>query len=158
MIEKITNVKLKEESSILNDLEIVMPCDVTNPLLGLKGAAYVFGPQKGAKLNELPFFDEQIAKIIKLYLKGRHPDTYEQEFKRIQHIPGTGASGGIVGAILACFDKGHIVSGMDFITEQCNLDEEIANSDVILTGEGSIDKTTMEGKVVHKIHELCMKY
>lgn len=44
-----------------------MPCDVTNPLLGLKGAAYVFGPQKGAKLSDLPYFDKQIGKIIQMY-------------------------------------------------------------------------------------------
>lgn len=60
--------------------------------------------------------------------------------------------------MLACFDKSNIISGMDFISEECSLESEISNADVVLTGEGSIDQTTMEGKVVHKIHELCMKY
>jgi glycerate kinase len=47
---------------------------------------------------------------------------------------------------------------MEFVTNVCNLEDEIKNSEVILTGEGSIDQQTMEGKVVYKIHELCKKY
>lgn len=58
MIEQIVDINLiKENQKMLQDLEIMMPCDVNNPLIGLRGAAYVFGPQKGVKFDDLPYFD-----------------------------------------------------------------------------------------------------
>ena len=59
-ISEIDSVSIKEEhkKGILNDLEILMPCDVNNPLLGLKGSAYVFGPQKGAEFDDLTYLDK----------------------------------------------------------------------------------------------------
>lgn len=116
-----------------------MPCDVKNPLLGLNGAAYVFGPQKGAKFEDLPYFDTQMERMIKLYLEAKHGENYEDHFQKILRTPGTGASGGIVAAILALFDNSSIISGMDFVTNVCDLETQIQQSHVILTGEGSTD-------------------
>lgn len=67
----------------------------------------------------------------------------------------TGASGGLVAAFLANFDKVKIISGMDYISALIDLDNQIENSSVVFTGEGSFDHQTLEGKVVCKIHELC---
>ena len=58
---------------MLEELEVIMPCDVENPLLGLNGAAYVFGPQKGAQQKDLEKLDENMEYTIRLYLKARYP-------------------------------------------------------------------------------------
>ena len=57
-VDDIISSHLKPEHEILDNLEILIPCDVNNPLLGLKGAAYVYGPQKGANFEDLEFFDK----------------------------------------------------------------------------------------------------
>jgi glycerate kinase len=117
-----------------------MPCDVCNPLLGLKGSAYVYGPQKGVKFDDLPYFDTQMENIIRHYLLAIFGPKNEEMFNKVVRSPGTGASGGLVAALLSCFDKANIISGMDFVNNVCNLEEEIKNSEVVLTGEGSIDQ------------------
>lgn len=71
----------------------------------------------------------------------KHPDSYNDEMLwKLARTTGTGAAGGLVGAILACFDKARTVSGMEFVNDICNLDERISNTDLVLTGEGSIDE------------------
>ena len=98
-------------------------------------------------------------KIVRLYLQARNGNTFDEEsFKLVSRSKGTGASGGLVAAFLSCFKKTQIISGMDFVTNVCHLEEQIAASSVVITGEGSLDQQTMEGKVVHKIHELGKKY
>lgn len=56
-IEDLESIHLKNDHSMLKDLEILLPCDVNNPLLGLKGSAYVYGPQKGMKIDDFSYFD-----------------------------------------------------------------------------------------------------
>lgn len=125
MIEQLVDVTLRKENvKILKDLEIMMPCDVNNPLLGLKGASYVFGPQKGVKFDDLPYFDSQMERIIKFYVRAIHGDSLlDERFQQIIRTPGSGASGGLVACMLACFKKAHIVSGMDFVTQICDLEQ-----------------------------------
>jgi len=60
--------------------------------------------------------------------------------------------------MLACFKRAKIVNGMEYINELIDLDKQIANSTVVFTGEGSFDHQTLEGKVVSKIYELCLKH
>lgn len=60
--------------------------------------------------------------------------------------------------MLACFKRAKIVNGMDYINQLIDLDQQIANSTVVFTGEGSFDHQTLEGKVVSKIYELCLKH
>lgn len=68
-----SNVILRQnQNRIMQDLEILMPCDVNNPLLGPNGAAFVFGPQKGAKPQDLPRLDMYMEQIMKFYLKARY--------------------------------------------------------------------------------------
>lgn len=138
-IEKLT---LNEEGSkILKELEVIMPCDVNNPLLGPRGAAYVFGPQKGAKPDDLATLDAHMENTIKHYLKAVNKNTYTDEmFKKLANSEGTGASGGLVAAILACFDRTQIISGMEFVNDVCQIETKIRNSDYIITGEGSLDE------------------
>ena len=81
-----------------------------------------------------------MGRIVRLYLEARWGGKEtEEEFLRVSRAKGTGASGGLVAALLACFKKAQIISGMDFVTEACELEERIAESSVIITGEGSLD-------------------
>ena len=106
-----------------------MPCDVKNPLLGFNGAAYVFGPQKGAKIEDLPQLDQNMEYIIRLYINALNQHLSEKErdllFQTLAETPGTGAAGGLVAALLACFKHANIVNGMDYISSLINLENQI---------------------------------
>lgn len=151
-----------ESKSLLSELEVLMPCDVENQMLGPSGAAYVFGPQKGAKPEDLPTLDENMRATISHYLRAVHPEHTEAEhqaaFAALATTPGTGAAGGLVAAMLACFAKARVVNGMDYVSHLIDLESLIADSAVVCTGEGSFDSQTLEGKVVSKVHALCAKH
>ena len=118
-----------------------MPCDVVLPLLGPRGASYVFGPQKGAKPEDLPILEKSMEHIMRVYLKGIHEENYTDEiFRKMANTPGTGAAGGNVAAMISILgDKAKTVSGMDFVADLTALDDKIKKNDFIITGEGSFD-------------------
>lgn len=72
LTHRIADLILRQSSSsILDELEIIMPCDVKNPLLGPHGSAYVFGPQKGARHVDLPILDARMEQMIKLQVQAK---------------------------------------------------------------------------------------
>lgn len=78
-------------------------------------------------------------------------------FQKVANTPSAGASGGSVGAMLALFgDNAKVVSGMDFVAELTDLDTKIKNNDLIITGEGSFDDQTLQGKAVAQIIDMCL--
>lgn len=95
-------------------------------MLGINGAAYIFGPQKGAKPEDLPLLDRNMEHIIRLYIDCLNPHLSQSErdaiFSKIAGTPGTGAAGGLVAALLACFKKAKIVNGMDYISSLIDLE------------------------------------
>ncbi|CDW89260.1 UNKNOWN [Stylonychia lemnae] len=143
----------------LKDLEFILPCDVQNPMVGPNGAAFIFGPQKGAQQGDLEKLDQNMISTIEFYLRSRFGNNYSQEYlQTIADTPGTGAAGGLVACLLANFSDVKVISGMDYISQLINLEQQIQDSSVIFSGEGSFDSQTLEGKVVCKIHELCKKH
>ncbi|CAG9314555.1 unnamed protein product [Blepharisma stoltei] len=146
-LRRLKQILLSENSEILQELEITIACDVNNPLLGPRGATYVFGPQKGLKQDELEYYEETI-KIISEKLK---------EIKNkddIDVFPGSGAAGGIAAGLKSCFNKVKIEKGIDMIAETLRLNEIIQDFDYVFTGEGRYDQQTAGGKPVSKIKEL----
>jgi glycerate kinase len=120
-------------------IAIEILCDVDNPLLGPRGAAPVFGPQKGASPAAVRALDDALlhwARIIEADL-GR----------RLLEVPGTGAAGGLPFGLLAAFDA-HLRSGFAEVAHHVRLREKLAGCDLCLTGEGRIDEQTVGGKVV----------
>ena len=122
----------------LSDLNSLPPievaCDVDNPLFGESGAAAVFGPQKGASETEVPLLDgilERFATILKKASLAKEP--------------GAGAAGGL-GFGLMAFCGATLRPGFDLIAETLQLREQIQNSDLVITGEGSMDLQTLGGK------------
>jgi glycerate kinase len=136
-IAKISSENVKYDLSNINFKVI---CDVKNPLYGSNGAAFVYAKQKGANSKEIEILNEGLINFdiqIKKYFK-----------KDIANMEGAGAAGGL-GAGALSFLNAKLVSGIDFVFEQTNFESYFAqNIDLIITGEGSIDKQTLEGKVI----------
>lgn len=131
-------------------VEIVVASDVSNPLYGENGAAYVFAPQKGATPEQVQLLDEQLRSFAR-----------ETEAKGIalpdlaQH-PGAGAAGGLGYGLMAYLGAA-LQSGIDLLLDTIHFDEQIRGADFIITGEGKSDKQTLMGKVPEGILKRAMK-
>ena len=118
---------------------VFIACDVTNPLLGPHGATATFGPQKGLKLDDLPRLETEMARMASLL-----GEACGQPFA-LTETPGAGAAGGIAfGLMVACGAR--LVPGFDLVTEWLDLPARIATADMVLTGEGRFDATSLGGK------------
>lgn len=113
--------------------------DVTNPLLGERGAAKVFGPQKGATPAMVDELERRLAAM--------------EELAPYANRPGAGAAGGLGAAFLALGAR--IVSGADFVIEAVRLRDQIREAALVVTGEGVVDATSTEGKVTGAVVGLC---
>lgn len=112
--------------------------DVSNPLYGKNGAAQVYASQKGADKYAIQILDKGLRKMAKRCRKFLKKD--------IAKIPGAGAAGGLGAGVMAFLD-GDIISGIDFIKGKANFDAVANGVDLIITGEGRIDKQSLQGKV-----------
>jgi glycerate kinase len=121
----------------IKDTEIFVLCDVDNFLLGEKGAAAVFGPQKGASVSEVKQLEDglQRLKIVVMLKMGK-------DMNAILH---GGAAGGAA-AGLNVFLNARLVRGIDYFIELTDFDTSLSLSDLLITGEGSIDLQTLDGK------------
>ena len=118
-------------------IEVLVACDVTNPLTGPEGASAVYGPQKGA--------DPETVKLLDRAL-GRLGDIIERQYgKRVKDIPGAGAAGG-TGAGLMAFVDAKLVSGAALVVDASGFDKALAGAQLVITGEGRADGQTAYGK------------
>ncbi len=118
--------------------EVQVACDVTNPLLGPEGATYVYGPQKGAKAEDLPLLEERMKHLANLV------STLSEKTGK-EATPGAGAAGGL-GYGLMVFAGAELRPGFELVAELLNLKDEIQRSDYVITGEGSLDRQSLNGK------------
>ncbi len=118
---------------------IFIACDVTNPLLGPRGATTTFGPQKGLRAEDLPRLEAQAARMAALLCAAcGQPNS-------LADVPGAGAAGGIgFGLMAACGAK--LVPGFDLVSDWLDLPARLAAADLVLTGEGRFDATSLGGK------------
>ena len=123
--------------------EIVVACDVDNPLLGPNGATMIYGPQKGADAAML----ERLERRMEAFAAAAGLDTA---------LPGGGAAGG-VGAALARLGA-RLMPGWQLFGEMAGLEQKISDADFILTGEGSFDGQSLDGKLISGILSLSKKY
>ena len=114
-------------------------CDVTNPLLGERGAARVFGPQKGAGPEAVDQLERRLAGA-----KALEP---------FRDLPGAGAGGGL-GAALASLG-GELVPGAKLVLDAIGFDKRAAGADLVVTGEGTVDATTLAGKAPGAVVVRC---
>ena len=139
-----TGADLQKVSKWLPTEEVVpaveVLCDVDNPLCGPdRGAAYVYGPQKGATPEQVVQLDqglEQLAAIVQQKTGGAFAS-----------VPGAGAAGGLGFGALA-FLAASLRSGIQTVLEYAAFDQHLANCDVVITGEGKLDDQTLQGKLI----------
>lgn len=119
---------------------IWIACDVGNPLLGPQGAAVTFGPQKGLSADDVTKLDAAAAKMAALLcLHSGRPNSLAAE-------PGAGAAGGIAFGLRAAA-RASIVPGAALVSAWLRLEERIAAADIVITGEGRFDATSLGGKI-----------
>ena len=122
----------------LAETRVRVASDVTNPLLGERGAARIFGPQKGATPAMVEELDRGLSHLGTVWQAHGMLDTIE--------YPGDGAAGGL-GAALRAFCNAEICSGADLVAEITGFDEVIQTADLLVTGEGRTDEQTADGKL-----------
>lgn len=130
----------------LTHVELVGASDVTNPLTGIRGAAHVFGPQKGADTATVEDLDAAL-----IHLAERAEAAGLPQARAAKTAPGAGSAGGIGYAILLL--GGGLVSGAEFFLNLLDFDRRVAASDVVITGEGSMDEQTKHGKLISVVTE-----
>jgi glycerate kinase len=128
--------------------KIIAAVDVQNPLLGENGATRVFGPQKGVSKDELNVLEQALTRLA---------DVVAEEFDfDYRDRPGVGAAGGL-GFGLMSFCGATIRPGFDVVAEAVGLESKMKAVDVVITGEGSLDRQTLEGKTPAGVARLARK-
>ena len=131
-----------DEVTALNDVQITIATDVTNPLCGENGAAHVFAPQKGATPEMVLSLDARAK---------RFAEKSALHFGRdCQNAPGAGAAGGLGYAFLQ-YMNAECCSGIDLLLDTIGFDKLLEDTDLVITGEGSADRQTLMGKLPYGI-------
>ncbi len=121
----------------LTEADIVVACDVDNPLTGPQGAAAVYGPQKGASPQDVSSLDAALAHFADVVAEATGQDRRDE--------PGAGAAGG-VGFGLVSLAGARMQPGAELVFELTGLADAMADVDLVVTGEGSLDEQTLNGK------------
>ena len=136
---RIGRIDTARAEDLLRGVEITIMCDVTNPLYGPTGAAYVFAPQKGADAEKVKRLDAGLRHFGDVIRSQLGIDVSE--------MPGAGAAGGM-GAGCAALLGGIIQSGIDAVLDVTGFDRQLEGADLVITGEGRIDSQSADGKVI----------
>ncbi|MFC0111031.1 glycerate kinase [Kibdelosporangium aridum] len=131
----LTGVDLSQLHPALPATEITVASDVDNPLLGDTGAAAVYGPQKGASPEEVALLDTALA------VWARHLGT------DLANAPGAGAAGGVGYGLMAALGA-TMRPGIEIVLDMTDFDKALADAQLVVTGEGSLDEQTLHGKAV----------
>ena len=123
---------------LLEDAQITVMCDVENPLYGPDGAAYVYGPQKGADPQMVQLLDRNLRHLADILKEDMDVD--------IGDVPGSGAAGGLGGGLMA-FCGADLRPGIEMVLDILEFDGLLKDVDLVITGEGRIDGQSSKGKV-----------
>jgi len=121
----------------LADTEVVVASDVDNPLVGARGAAAVYGPQKGASEQDVAVLDAALSHYAAVVARDLGLD--------VAHTPGAGAAGGTGAGALAFLDA-RLTSGIELVLDVIGFADALAGADLVITGEGSLDEQSLAGK------------
>lgn len=129
----------------LKAVDLLVACDVTTRFTD---AASVFGPQKGATPAQIKMLTNRLEQLA---------DRYEQQFGvDVREIEGSGAAGGLAGALAAV--GGRLTPGFELVADELDLYDALADADLVITGEGHLDRQSFEGKVVGGVAAVAAEY
>jgi glycerate kinase len=138
-LSRVTTIDTSLMEPLLQEVEIIIACDVENVLCGIQGAAAIYGPQKGANSEMVAFLDQGLKTFGRLLEK--------ETAKNLVALKGIGAGGGMALPLVALL-KAQLKSGLDIVLDQIEFDSVISRADMIITGEGKTDAQSVMGKVI----------
>jgi glycerate 2-kinase len=124
--------------------ELLIACDVTNPLYGPQGAAAIFGPQKGATPEQVRFLDDALQRFARI--------TGTNE---VAQRPGSGAAGGLGYGLSALIPGTRMAPGFALVAEALGFQQKLQNADWCLTAEGRLDRSSLSGKTAVGVARMC---
>lgn len=148
-LKMINKIDASSINNLLKDIQFITLVDVDNPLYGKNGAAYVFAPQKGADAKTVVELNEGLQHISDVIKNDLGID--------VSNMRGAGASGG-TGAGMVAFLGSDLQMGIEYMIKNLNLEEEIKNSSLVITGEGKVDSQSLNGKVISGIGKCAKRY
>ncbi|MBZ7397640.1 glycerate 3-kinase [Klebsiella grimontii] len=148
-LQRLVKIDLSDLDPRLHDCRIEVACDVDNPLLGERGAAAVFGPQKGACIEMVAVLERGLQNYARVMLAATGQD--------VAPMVGGGAAGGM-GAAARVFLNATLKSGIDIVLEAVHLEEALRDADLVITGEGRMDSQTVGGKAPVGVARIAKKY
>ena len=143
-----------ENIHLFDNIEVCVACDARNPLLGPKGATYTYAPQKGADAAMLPVLEKRMEEWVATARGWLHELGHDAQAADFDTVPGGGTAGG-TGAALYAFFKAKPVHGFTFFSQMVSLEEKIRASRMVITGEGRLDASSLNGKLVGSLAEMC---
>lgn len=148
-LSRLHRIDISKMDRRIKKTRFLVASDVQNPLCGPTGASRIYGPQKGAT--------EEMIKILDAALS-HFADIVKRDLgKDIRDIPGAGAAGGL-GAGLMAFLNAELIPGIDLVINTVNLEEIIQDADLVITGEGEINGSTIYGKTPIGVAKVAKKY
>ena len=143
---RLDRIKTENCSPLLAERRFRVICDVHNPLIGPQGATAIYGPQKGVRPQQIEILDQALAHFAEIVRRDLQVE--------ILNLPGSGAAGGAGGGLVA-FLGATLEPGIALISEQLQLRDQIKQADLIITGEGSLDRQSLMGKVISGVIQIA---
>ncbi|EKF9413024.1 glycerate kinase [Vibrio cholerae] len=148
-LRELTHINLQDFDPRLLHCDILVACDVNNPLCGDKGASAVFGPQKGATPEDVQLLDGTLRQFGLL--------TEKVTGKMVLESAGAGAAGGM-GAALLAYTQARLRPGIEIVLETVQLAHQVSDADLVITGEGRIDSQTVHGKTPMGVAKVAKRF
>ncbi|NAZ94337.1 glycerate kinase [Vibrio toranzoniae] len=145
-LSKLASIDLTGLDTRCADVELIVACDVDNPLCGENGASYIFGPQKGATPEQVLLLDKAIANFAQIAESQGCVGGDDPVHKRA----GYGAAGGAPMGLGLLFDM-QMKPGIEMVLDVLQADEVLKDADLVITGEGQMDNQTLQGKTPYGI-------
>ncbi|MGE4484524.1 MAG: glycerate kinase [Oscillospiraceae bacterium] len=147
-LDKIAQIDVSQTKALLAGVKVTAMCDIDNPMYGKTGAAYIFGPQKGADPEMIEFLDGQLRSLDRSIKRSLGLD--------VSQIPGSGAAGAF-GAGCVAFFSAELKPGIEVVLDTVHFSELLDGADMVFTGEGRIDSQSLRGKVVIGVARRAVK-
>lgn len=148
-LQSIKKINIDALDPRLANCEILVACDVDNPLCGERGASHVFGPQKGATAEDIQRLDNALK---------HYGECIKQQFNiDVLNQAGAGAAGGM-GAALMAFTNATLKPGIELVLEAVQLSQYMTHTDLVITGEGRIDEQTIYGKTPMGVAKVAKQF